>query len=50
MHKPQKLFPFSTESDSDDEDELDNKKKVKYSKILEEEDDFWPEENFPCPK
>jgi hypothetical protein len=42
------MFPFVMESDSE-EDEID-KKKVKYSKILEEEDDFWPEENFPCPK
>jgi hypothetical protein len=42
------MFPFRTD-DTDSDDEID-KRKVKYSKILEEEDDFWPEENFPVPK
>jgi|LakMenE18May11ns_1017448.scaffolds.fasta_scaffold9959548_4 hypothetical protein len=49
MHKPRKLFPFQTGDTDSDEDEVD-KKRVKYSKILDEEDDFWPEENFPSPK
>lgn len=43
------MFPFVMVEESDSEEEVD-KKRVKYSKILEEEDDFWPEENFPCPK
>ena len=49
MHK---LYAPILESDSeDDEDEQHLKKKrVRYSKILEEEDDFWPEENFPGSK
>lgn len=48
MHR---VYAPILESDSED-DEEDNlkKKRVKYSKILEEEDDFWPEENFPGPK
>ncbi len=46
MHK---IYSPILESDSEDDSDGDEalKKKVKYSKILEEEDDFWPEENFP---
>lgn len=47
MHKTRDIFPFVIDTDS--EEEIENKR-VKYSKILEEEDDFWPEENFPVPK
>ena len=35
------------EDDSEDDDsDLKKPKTIKYSKILEEETDFWPEENF----
>jgi hypothetical protein len=44
MHK--RYSPI-LESDSEDEEDTLEKKRVKYSKILDEEDDFWPEENFP---
>lgn len=44
MHK---IYAPILESDSEEDDDDTLKKKVKYSKILEEEDDFWPEENFP---
>lgn len=42
------LFVFGPDSD-DEEDgaELQKPKTIRYSKILEEETDFWPEENFP---
>lgn len=49
LRRPKRLlFVIETEEDTTDEDESELKrpKTIKYSKILEEEHDFWPEENF----
>lgn len=48
MLKKQYHTFVENEDDEDDEDESELKKPktIKYSKILVEEDDFWPEENF----
>ena len=49
LRRPKRqLFIIERDEDESEEDESDLKrpKTIKYSKILEEENDFWPEENF----
>lgn len=48
LKKPKReLFKLEEESSDEDEDsDVSKPKSIKYSKILEEETDFWPEENF----
>lgn len=48
LKRPRRELFTLVESDDEDDDEstLKQPKTIRYSKILEEENDFWPEENF----
>lgn len=41
-----KLEDLEGDSETDEDSDLKKPKSIKYSKILEEETDFWPEQNI----